>query len=260
MKPMRRNILVTLDSLLDTRLTTLEQYLTDREIADLLISGEYHNRLEDKFGNVSKETFKKGYEARTERVLINALLTNIVFFIQEYLLIIARERVNEPFRAPPSIFVNFHPYKLGISAEKAFCEVLMSKLTLTNDHEQFDFRFGMDNLNLSNEELTPNYLVDRQVSCFITYEGLDWLNAQATNLETQSRTAMKEMELITPALYLDGSPESDDVKKLREEEINPLDEVQTLARMLVNFRYIDVKSFSVVGYEPGLSKKETEDT
>ena len=248
MATLRRNILVNIDALLDTRLTTLEKFLTNEQILELLSNTKYHERLEDKFPNVDKLEFRKTYKARKEEVLENAVMTNMVFFIKELMVTISKERINEPFRGPPSVYVNFHPYNLSEEAQKIFCEVLATRIALSDDLDIFDFRFGVENVNLTDEEISPSFILDKQISYLIHYEGLEWMEANTKEFEKDKQLRLRDLTLFSPALYIDFSPDDKEIQELFKEKRNPLAELEFLARAIVNLSFIDVNHFSVVGY------------
>lgn len=245
---MKRHLVVDLDALLDTRLTTLEEFFDEDTIFGLLQSGQYHARLVDKFLTVGKETFGAAYARRGTKQIANAVLTNVVFLLRKLVLEMMREKINEPFRDNPEVLVNFYPYEIPVDFMVSFCDTLRFKLTHDENHLSTSATKSLkvNWVNIPPEALTPQYCQQNQYGVLIKYDGLKWFE---THIGSLIEKPLKDLILIAPALYVNQDPDTPEVKALLESDVNPLGAVREMANQVMTLNLIDAEHFSVVGFK-----------
>lgn len=244
---LKRHLVVDLDALLDTRLTTLEEFLTEDELVDLLSSGQYHLRLHDAYPKAPKQTFAAAYARRGVKQLKHAVLTNVLFLLRKLVLEFFQEKINEPFRENPEVLVNFYPYDIPVDFKVDFCETLKARLTQDTDGETSELMGSLtvNWVQLEPEVLTPQYCQQHQYSLLIKYDGLQWFSAHLGSLVERP---LKDLILIAPALYLEGDPNDPALQDYTRDGINPLMALRDMANHVMTLNLIDARHFSVIGF------------
>jgi hypothetical protein len=156
----RIDIYTDLDSLLDTRLTTV--FDKDAMLAkEILSNGSYPSRDIDKFGWMDRDTFNYFYSKRDKLCIKYSDQTNIQYLIDEY---ITYNSHKPDVPTPIKLYVNKFPYNI-------------------NDEESETLRAGLSDmfpavevklLNMSNSELKPQF-ISNNIGVMFKYDGLTWL-------------------------------------------------------------------------------------
>lgn len=233
----RRNLLIGIDEVLDTRLATLGKY--NEELAqEALVSGQWHARLKDEWKGVSRQDFQALYDKRDEHTLHSSIMTNLVRFIREYLLGYNYEAIDEPMRETPILTFNFYPYVLSKEERLEFLSVLHYAV---GD----EIPMQLEEVFLSPKDLTPTYC-SRHFTTMVMYEGLKWMEVQGDAFE---ETTLADVELIVPALYhSDINPDDPIVLNAIADGLHPLRAVEQMARNIIHLKHIDSENFSIVGF------------
>ena len=100
-------ILITLDSILDTRISTLLEYTNYK------IDSEYFNRITDNFKGIGASNFRYLMSKRNRDILIKSKRTKAYLLlpsiIAEMKVKLSREQNNNPVE----IYIDFYPYELA---------------------------------------------------------------------------------------------------------------------------------------------------
>ena len=104
-------ILITLDSLVDTRLSVLKRYYPDF-LDDLEDTKEYLKRKSDNFKFIGYRNFKWMYRYRDRRDLLKAPPTNILKLIPILITLCKKSLVEHNQNDYVYIDINIYPYKL----------------------------------------------------------------------------------------------------------------------------------------------------
>lgn len=167
-KPVR--LLISLDSLLDTRLGTIA-LINPQSYAELLLGGFYPFRFVDHFNNVDNEEFKKRYTARNKENLRKASLTAIYNLVLDFVKKTAKLSLNTPASLTPEIHINMYPYDLNEKERKVIINRLKGMIPLQPE---------IKIVNYTLEELNPLF-VRATYQTMILYEGSQWLDIHTEN-------------------------------------------------------------------------------
>ena len=222
-------ILVDLDSLYDTRLSTLLKI--DSNLANEIISKNlYNGRLIDEFGYLTKKVFRFYYNLRGIETLKNSLLTKITDVIVAYLghLKINLHEVNE--NKPITIIINTYPYKLGRS--KNYIKDVVSKI-LNFSGITIDITY--DNL-MSYEP----FVLESKYNAIIMYDGLQWLYEYYSKYENTNHNAPR-LKLICPALL-----DKPLILKKKEDYIKMFEDLSDSFKTFIDLDFINIDFFNAI--------------
>lgn len=182
------NILLDLDTLLDTRLPIY--YALSTEVAsDMLSKDLYHRRIEEGYGVVTKDIFDIFYRQRDKNVLEFATPTTMLDLLGSYC--VRTEELMEvtDSREPLTVYLNVYPYDLNLDEQEAFITMLKVKIPID---------INVKVVSMSNKELTPEWVVDN-LNTVIKYDALEWLNLQIATSEI-FKSPLLSVNLIGPSI------------------------------------------------------------
>lgn len=165
---MRRGMLISIDSLFDTRLA-LASLLDHNNIVKSLQNGSYPERLRDNIGNISSSVFNQFYNKRNKNIFKLAIPTPLleVFIEEDYREMM--ESIKDMNTGKIPIFINTYPYKFNKDEEEYF-KYIVSKVLLGAD---------VQIINKTIEDITPDWLYEN-VKRMYMYDGLNWFNYHVT--------------------------------------------------------------------------------
>lgn len=225
-------IYADLDSLFDTRISTLYQYSPEL-VEDLLIKEKYHTRDEDVFGDLNREAFYNIYKERTVDTLKASTRTQIIAVIARILLEMERKRIDMPFLQISRLTINTYPYELSdedkIEIQEAFY------LYLTDAFVVIDVSYIPPYL------LTPAFIRDNYDYVFM-YEWVGWVNFHKDNFLNIN---CMEVEFILPGIYTDNEVDRLAIKELKEtDDQNPFEIMELLLAGMFKAKFIKAEMFS----------------
>lgn len=226
-----QNIYIDLDAILDTRLGTLSKY--DQELAiRVLMSGNYHNRKEDVFEDISKEEFRELYSKRDKEILATSALTNISKVLKELISDIIKQSIATPYQSGVKVTINVFPYKLD-DIEKEEISIAMEAIA--------SGVAIIEIINVSPEELTPAYC-KQSFSVMIKYDYEDWMNIQTKAFETKR---LSDIVLFAPGIFFGQIPTENEIENFAKDAFHPLRAIEILASGIIGMRLLDVEFFSI---------------
>jgi hypothetical protein len=221
---------VELDAILDTRFSTLELLFDEDGLEEILKT--YHSRLADKFGKLTLEDFFKLYAKRDKRVLLNARVTRVADFINEFIVSTTIGQVNGPEDRVSKLYVNYYPYKLN-AFEAA--NMLTTMREITSD------RIDVEIINMSKEELTPQHC-DIYYSIMMMYYSTDWLEYHSKTENFKKKT-LPSLSLLTPGILTHKLPTQEQLNIFAEEKTNIFRELEKSLGILVGIKYTIAEMF-----------------
>ncbi len=156
------NVYTDLDSLLDTRhalLYCLDPVLSKKVIDNL----HYRNRKRDSFENLSMDIFRTLYRNRKKELLELTKPTHISGLISKYIIAELNDISNDGIF---KVYVNTQPYELTDEEVSELLEVLC---------RMFPEFIGIEIVNMSYNELDPNWIKDNDIKAIFLYEAMAWL-------------------------------------------------------------------------------------
>lgn len=232
-----QNILVDLDTILDTRLGALS--LVSGEAAGAVLETDYWNRPNDDFeqqipGKVTNAQYLEIYNNRNFDVLRNSLLTNMVHILGEMTRTLQTRQIRQLDVGRITLTLNVWPYELEPHEYEVFAEAIRPYVAL-NTH--------VDVVNLPLDRATPSLLLS-EYAAWITYDLDAWLLKHGEALRTNP---IPEFTLITPKIFFTRRLPTEE--ELRESETNVFDpfkvvELGLLEWVAIEFR--EVGFFSLI--------------
>lgn len=181
-------LLISLDSLLDTRAGTL--CLMDmNKTAELMNDLRYSCRIVDWFEGFDKEDFAKRYQERNEKTLSVSLLTRTYKILQDFLKKCHQRSLDTPHKLIPEIHVNFYPYQLSEQTERLILQGIKEKIPQAPT---------IKGVNFSNVALTPRLLLNNYKTV-VSYDFLHWIEVHSEN-EAIKKCPVPGVTFFTPAL------------------------------------------------------------
>ena len=181
-------LLISLDSLLDTRAGTL--CLMDMpKAAKLMNNPQYGCRIVDWFEGFDKEEYQSRYKNRNVKTLSVSMMTRTYKILQDFLKRCYNRSLDTPHELFPEIHVNFYPYQLPEETQNLIINALREKLPQAP---------VLKPVNISQEDLTPG-LLKNTYGTVVIYDFLDWIEFHAVT-GLIKKTPIPEVTFFTPAL------------------------------------------------------------
>lgn len=229
-----KTILVSLDSLLDTRLGTLLK-VSPEFAFNITNSENYYKREQDlfedeKFGLLSKDNYSKLNDSFKEEILKNSFKTKIYSFLFELCNSLIMKAISTPHACGAQIVINIYPYELN-NLEVA---TLVRAVSLSLN-EQFE----VTAVNISNENLTCEH-VKENYSALIMYSYGDWLNLHSRKMQTK---ILKEVVLYAPKINFVRPLNEDEIKLFQDNNSDPYELTSMLICEFINLQFLPIKVF-----------------
>lgn len=223
-------ILVDIDCLFDTRLSTLFQ-MNSVDITKLIKSNKYHTRQTDSFESIDYKTFQEAYSKRNKKTLLTAATTEIKTYISEYVKNTMQNNIGEPNPVLPVIILNTYPYNLNKDEEKLITKALIK---VTNSMAEIEI------VNFDISQVTPEY-IKKKISAYITYNALEWLEYYSEN-KLLAKYNCPSVELISPRIH--HKEIDDEIKKILIEN-DPFQFAMDSAKFFIDLKFIPISFFSI---------------
>jgi hypothetical protein len=218
-------LMIELDALLDTRLAVIATMGYDK--VETVLQSDYFKRKSDKFKDVDIEEFRTRYKNRDKTILKDAVVTPLAKMLKEFTEITNKNGSGTPFKFVPKIILNTFPYHLDQEESES---ILAAIRTIT------DGNCDLESVYMSYAELTPLY-ARKQLSVMILYAYDQWLEIQS-ELGNFNKTSCPEVTLFGPIL------KTNDTEQYIEG--NPVEAIETLAKVIVNLKLITIDNFCLV--------------
>lgn len=222
-------ILVSLDSLIDTRLGTILDM--DPKAFARVVNKFYYERVIDEFNGIDQEEFKRRYAKRDVNTLKKSIITNVTLLLQSLI----KSAANEVLRAGPQtrmiIVLNTHPYELT-SEERD--EMIAAMQTIIGDSCEFEC------VRIPLEFLTPE-IVKSQFSVMVLYEFADWMQMHASAFE---HIRMRNVVIYAPML-LQKKPTVQEMREFNEKGLDLFESARIAASPAFQLQFLTTDVFSL---------------
>ena len=235
---MTQAMYIELDALLDTRLATLIR-LSD-QLAKQAIDNGYRNRDSDRWDrlglDVDQPRYDELYRQRDKQTLKLARPTNLLVAIERTLEDLKLQAMVGPGEEKTTLFINLYPYHFD--SEREIEAIKMALRYHLGASQPIETGF------YAPEQLTPGLINNNWQSVF-SYDFNEWLVAQVENLKAQRLT---RTTFVSPALYWNDPPETDDDTYIEEFEANvsPFGALELSLTEWLALHLLDPVVFSVV--------------
>jgi hypothetical protein len=222
----KTGIYVDLDSLMDTRLSTLSSI--DKQLAyELLSNGSYIDRLYDEFGYINHHLFKEFYDRRNKITLLRSFPTKIVELIATELILMESKQIEANEIPLLTLTVNTYPYTLTDKEMKSFTHAL--KLHTLNKKLQVAY------INIPPTSLTLDF-ISIHFSVVIMYDYSRWIDYHLS---------IKSGNAVDTILYVPGVlGNAVKIKKIKDIE-DMFDAYSELFGAFINIKHIPVESYCI---------------
>lgn len=226
------NILIELDSLLDTVLGTLGKI--DPNIATkVLQSGKYHKRTTNKFDGVSPEQFKEAWDTRDIETLQNSVLTNMSYFMQRMIKDSLISSISQAKMELLRFTINVYPYEFD---DPELVEMLIGCIRFYT-YSTAEIQV----ISIPPKEMTPEYC-SSNFQIMVMRDWAGWLNNHKSFFEVKG---LPELTVVTPQLFADDAPGYDELVKLGFRNLDPFEETTKAVAPLFRLKFMPVSLFSI---------------
>ena len=225
-------VLVSLDALLDTRLSILKKI--DSRTADLmLVNGAYFSRVSDKFP--AFPGFAERYAKRDRETLRDAMVTECINFIRDMVSQMVLMGYKTPFHQEVRVQVNTYPYALE---EEEI--ILIGEALAVN----FIGVCELDMVTLNDKQISPSYCREN-VTVMVMYDYKDWLDTHALELE---KLGIPEVDLYVPGLYFGEEPSQAEIEAMVRERGHPMELIENAFKPMIHLDLLTPRVFSVLNH------------
>ena len=226
-------IYVDLDSLLDTRLSTLYVHRGADYVKSVLDKRDnYFKRQQDEFEGCSKADFRNLYERRDKFTLKQAGRTEVLVFIKGIVLQAISKQNPEAVGTKPKLFLNTYPYKLTEQEDMLFLRLLM---------ELTDKKCDIEIIHKDNKDLSLVY-AKQNFKVMFMYDYSRWLEAHAESFKTFK---MPDVELYGPAIYFGRVPTKEEEAEFKVTKKDAFTLMELGSCMYIGLKLIPVSFFSL---------------
>lgn len=221
------NVLVDLDSIMDTRLPVL--YAIDEDVAERAIkTGTYFSRYKDEFEYITLDIFKPIYNDRTKNVLSLATPTKMLDTISDYCSEALLQNKSTGGNGKLTIYINIFPYELSPTE---YDNLASGVRYMIGD---VDVKI----VSMSISELTPKW-VDDNLALLVLYQGLDWLEYH-TAMVNIIKNPINNVALMVPATVI-GNVKLKTAKS--NDMIKFFTDIEEMSKTLVKLKFISIANY-----------------
>lgn len=228
----KSNVLVDLDSLLDTRLGTIARIDPDLVFYNIA-NFKYYNRDEDIFDNIDKDVFRKLYQERDKETLKLSPATQFCRELGKIAVDLSVDSHSQPMRGKAEIFINVYPYHL---TDDEMIEIENSILYYTGE------TLPVHAIRKRPEEITPRFLKN-DFSLMIMYDYAPWLELHANDLE---KTPLPEVTLLSPRIFYKDKPTQAELDELGVDLEAPFVAMELMLKPMINLELVDVSNWCTI--------------
>lgn len=230
-----QKLLVSLDSILDTRLATVASLSVD--MAKRLAETNYRNRLSRKLSLLLPEiddvAFDNAYSCRNVETLMASRMTGGMVYLASIIKTLEEQAVNMPHIDGVALEINAHPYELGEDLKKAIIDSVSCYCGIFVEIKVVNYPL---------ETLTPSR-IKAEWACLMLYDFDEWLTLHGEELK---RVKIPDVSMIVPALYLGVIPTKEDLKSTVLKEVEPFALTEAALIEFVSLHMVDAGYFSII--------------
>ena len=158
-------IMVDMDSLFDTRLTTLLDI--DKNSIALLENGVWHNRYIDRWDHIDNELYKERYHNRTTDVLRRSAPTPMLDHITKLTFNITASNLSSPNTHYTSLIINTWPYDVRAEDKEEIAKTFKTA-TLTSGTVKL--------ISIPIHEMGVSFFKQHNIEMLFYYDAVELLN------------------------------------------------------------------------------------
>lgn len=204
----KKNILVDIDAILDTRLGVIRNKYGDEVAQEILESKAYHTRVSDEFHlihpAIKKEEYALAYLARNDIDLLSSRISCGIHYLKQFINRVSIELDgNNPFLADIHLVINFGRYDIS----DADVALIMAGISYVIDAPQLT----MEAVRLDIRDITLQWLDDHAFYLYFLYDFNIWSSTVLPDREAKdlAELGLKRYEnlLVSSALLVNSESE-----------------------------------------------------
>lgn len=230
-----RDILIDIDSLMDTRLGLAKELVPDLDA--VLNMDVYRSRITDVWASVvGIEDWTRAWRSRGVWALRNARPTRLFHEIVD---VIEREHVSMMLGAPiakPTITIRISPYDISGEEESILKEAMVN----------WFMGYEVSLVKVDLEDLNPKFL-NNNWDAWFTYDWLHWLEVHASKLENP----IPNFVIYCPALLSMEHANPQALAALKKDALDPFETAKKFMSPYITMEALDVVLFSLADVVEG---------
>ena len=225
-------ILIDAPSLFDLRVGALYGLMSDTDLAKFSVSDDYNFRDTDNFPNIDQTAYLKKLESPSSEILKTTAITYLINLVQAKVKNLEKRNTFMGTTNRPEVVLNLHPLILTETEREAIQNLLFIKLDKAVDITLVD---------ITNKELTPQYLKSIGCVAAFIYEFTEWLSHHT---DTLNNNKMPDMLMYFPTLTK-VKPEPSELKELNKLGFSdPFVYTEFLYSTVINISFLPVVFYS----------------
>lgn len=227
--PDSHGLYISLDSLFDTRLASLDQ--VDTALALENLQNGWKKRLADVPVGIDAELFKQLYSGRDAHTLGKALETPVFEIVRHWVMEAIKKLSTAPVEQSLKLYVNFFPYQLSKDKAIDLGTVIMEHLAT---------KCNIELINVDPKKICP-LTARRYFDGMIMYDAMEWIDS---HVETFSQTAIPMVTLYAPAFFAWRLPSEQEMAQFKQDGKDPFKEIEQLSSATVALEFLPIEVFS----------------
>lgn len=222
-------ILVTLDSLIDTRLGVIAQAFPDK--VEKVLTRNYYDRIQDRFNGIDPEVYADLWKKRDVETLKKSMMTNMTLLLGSFI----KSATNEVLGGnPPNALIfdiNIHPYQLDEDERNDLLGVLEVHV---GDAVEYNI------ISVPDEFLTPQH-------CKATYQVMvlyDFANWMRMHSGVFKEFRMPDVTIYAPQL-LEKLPTPAENQEMIDAKLDPFEASRLAASPAFAIRFLTMDMYSI---------------
>lgn len=239
---MKQRILIELDALLDTRLSTIA-LLNPSAAKGLVNDDRYYNRVSDEFHllnpSIDIEAYRDAYAKRDVTALMGARPTALVLLIAHQI----RDLELRLFKGEPDITalavdINTYPYQLQSDEIEALLKAI---------REVCSINVCIEHVYIPPNKLTTTYIKNNSWAAIYLYNFTDWDNEYLAKL-TDPPESVASVTMFIPEMVSEMSKIDSDLTLIPAtgKRIKPHHALAILLSETIGIEPLDAKMFSII--------------
>lgn len=239
---MKQRVLIELDALLDTRLSTIA-LLNPVAAKGLVSNDKYYNRMSDEFNlldeSINMEAYREAYAKRDVVTLMGARPTALVLLIAHQI----RDLELRLFKGEPDITalavdINTHPYQLQSDEIEALLKAI---------REVCSINVCLEQVYIPPDKLTTTYIKNSNWAAIYLYNFTEWDTGYLATL-TESPVSVAGVTMFIPEMVNEVSKINTDLTLIPAtgKRIKPHHALAILLSETIGIEPLDAKMFSII--------------
>lgn len=245
-----QRLLIDLDCLLDTRLAAISTVSSD--VAQMMVGipqlmDKYRKRNTDDFSQfgIDMEKYNEVWKNRKASILRASMMTPLAHFLVDIVEQVHQEAILKPheYRGGFEIHINTYPY---VDLSRVEIDALLDAIS-----SRLKRRVPIYSVCLSDEELTPFLIREREYNCIFFYNFVYWLSTQFPNTLSDEEALDRCIPGVTvyssyQIANMDDMKDAFEFKNPQGEQCPPHIGAQIALKPVINLEFINIDYYCII--------------